>query len=475
MPPVILVTNDDGVHAAGLAALAAALEDLGDVYVVAPDREQSAVGHALTLHRPLRVTQMAERRFAVNGTPSDCVNLAVLGLLPERPVLVAAGINHGSNLGDDVTYSGTVSAAMEGTLLGVPSMAVSRGDAADSGFESAGAVARLVASRVLVEGLPAKTLLNVNVPSGPASGIKMTRLGHRVYREEVVRETDRGGAAGMERRSGLGHGRRESRPGQRDAAAPRPDPLRRARAHGGLGVGPQLAAEEAAAVIEARRRPGAVATGEQRYGRERERMVAEQLVKRGISDPAVLEAMRNVPRHLFVDEALRDRAYGDHPLPIGDGQTISQPFMVARMTELLQLTGREKVLEIGTGSGYQAAVLSRLAARVCTIERIPRLAARARQVLESIGASNVWVRAADGTMGWVDEAPFDRIVVAAGGPSVPPPLVDQLADGGRLVMPVGPEDAQRLKIVDKRGGQTQESEDSGCVFVKLIGKYAWEA
>jgi protein-L-isoaspartate(D-aspartate) O-methyltransferase len=218
-----------------------------------------------------------------------------------------------------------------------------------------------------------------------------------------------------------------------------------------------------------------VATGEQRYGRERERMVAEQLVKRGIADPAVLEAMRNVSRHLFVDEALRDRAYGDHPLPIGDAQTISQPFIVARMTELLRLTGREKVLEIGTGSGYQAAVLSRLAARVCSIERIPKLAARARQALEAIGASNVWVRTADGTMGWADEAPFDRILVAAGGPSVPPPLVDQLAEGGRLVMPVGPEDTQRLKIVDKQGGQTRESEDSSCVFVKLIGKYAWEA
>jgi protein-L-isoaspartate(D-aspartate) O-methyltransferase len=204
-------------------------------------------------------------------------------------------------------------------------------------------------------------------------------------------------------------------------------------------------------------------------------MVAEQLVSRGIADPAVLEAMRNVPRHLFVDEALRDRAYGDHPLPIGDAQTISQPFIVARMTELLRLTGREKVLEIGTGSGYQAAVLSRLAARVCSIERIPKLAARARQALEAIGASNVWVRTADGTMGWADEAPFDRILVAAGGPSVPPPLVDQLAEGGRLVMPVGPEDTQRLKIVDKQGGQTRESEDSGCVFVKLIGKYAWEA
>ncbi|HUO64960.1 MAG TPA: protein-L-isoaspartate(D-aspartate) O-methyltransferase [Terriglobales bacterium] len=228
-------------------------------------------------------------------------------------------------------------------------------------------------------------------------------------------------------------------------------------------------------MIGRRHEPGTVATGEARYGRERERMVAEQLVKRGIADPRVLEAMRSVPRHLFVDEALRDRAYGDHPLPIGEGQTISQPFMVARMTELLRLTGREKVLEIGTGSGYQAAVLSRVAARVCTVERIGKLAARARQTLESIGVSNVWVRTADGTVGWADEAPFDRILVAAGGPSVPPPLLEQLAEGGRLVMPVGSEDAQRLQIVDKIGGATRGREDSSCVFVKLIGKYAWEA
>ena len=190
MPAVILVTNDDGVHAPGLAALASALDELGDVYVVAPDREQSAVGHALTLHRPLRVTAIGERRFSVNGTPSDCVNLAVLGLLPERPILVAAGINHGSNLGDDVTYSGTVSAAMEGTLLGVPSMAVSQSDPETGTLEGAQAVAKLVASRVLVEGLPSKTLLNINVPAGPLAGIRMTRLGHRVYQEKVVRETD---------------------------------------------------------------------------------------------------------------------------------------------------------------------------------------------------------------------------------------------------------------------------------------------
>jgi len=190
MPAVILVTNDDGVHAPGLAALASALDELGDVYVVAPDREQSAVGHALTLHRPLRVATVGERRFSVNGTPSDCVNLAVLGLLPERPVLVAAGINHGSNLGDDVTYSGTVSAAMEGTLLGVPSMAVSQSDPETGTLDGAQAVAKLVASRVLVEGLPGKTLLNINVPAGPLAGIRMTRLGHRVYQEKVVRETD---------------------------------------------------------------------------------------------------------------------------------------------------------------------------------------------------------------------------------------------------------------------------------------------
>jgi protein-L-isoaspartate(D-aspartate) O-methyltransferase len=204
-------------------------------------------------------------------------------------------------------------------------------------------------------------------------------------------------------------------------------------------------------------------------------MVEQQLRGRDVVDERVLAAMDRVPRELFVPERLRRRAYEDAALPIGEGQTISQPFMVARMTELLRLTGREKVLEIGTGSGYQAAVLSRVAARVCTVERIAKLAARARQTLESIGASNVWVRAADGTVGWADEAPFDRILVEAGGPSVPPPLLEQLAEGGRLVMPVGPEDAQRLQVVDKIGGAARVSEDSSCVFVKLIGKYAWEA
>ncbi|HEU5319293.1 MAG TPA: 5'/3'-nucleotidase SurE [Methylomirabilota bacterium] len=185
---VLLVTNDDGVHAPGLLALAEALGELGEVHVVAPEREQSACGHALTLHRPLRVQQVGERRWSVNGTPSDCVNLAVLGFLPERPVLVASGINHGANLGDDVTYSGTVSAAMEGTLLGVPSLAVSLVDGGD--FAQAARVARLLAMRTLVSGLAPKTLLNVNVPAGAPHGVRLTRLGHRVYSEKVVEQTD---------------------------------------------------------------------------------------------------------------------------------------------------------------------------------------------------------------------------------------------------------------------------------------------
>jgi protein-L-isoaspartate(D-aspartate) O-methyltransferase len=204
-------------------------------------------------------------------------------------------------------------------------------------------------------------------------------------------------------------------------------------------------------------------------------MVEEQLVRRGITDARVLEAMRKVPRHLFVEEALRDRAYGDHPLPIGEGQTISQPYIVAIMTQLLHLTGSEKVLEIGTGTGYQTAVLAELARRVCSVERIASLAARARATLEAMGYTNVWVRTADGTFGWPDEAPFDRILVSAAAPAVPEPLFEQLVEGGRMVLPVGDPFAQTLTVVDRVGGEKKISADSGCVFVKLIGKYGWEA
>jgi protein-L-isoaspartate(D-aspartate) O-methyltransferase len=212
-----------------------------------------------------------------------------------------------------------------------------------------------------------------------------------------------------------------------------------------------------------------------RYARERDRMVDEQLTGRGITDARVIVAMRRVPRHRFVQEALRARAYGDHPLPIGEEQTISQPYIVGLMTSLLELSGREKVLEVGTGSGYQTAVLAVLARRVCSIERLPRLAERARAMLESLGCDNAWVRVGNGTLGWPDEAPFDRIIVTAGGPAIPPPLVQQLAEGGRLVLPVGSAENQILTVVDNAGGEIRQRTHGECKFVKLVGKYAWEA
>jgi protein-L-isoaspartate(D-aspartate) O-methyltransferase len=214
---------------------------------------------------------------------------------------------------------------------------------------------------------------------------------------------------------------------------------------------------------------------EARLARERERMVDEQLARRGITDARVLDAMRRIPRHRFVEEGLAHGAYEDHPLPIGEGQTISQPYIVAFMSSLLELSGREKVLEVGTGSGYQTAVLGALARRVCSIERLPRLAERARGILEGLGVANVWIRVGNGALGWPDEAPFDRILVTAGGPSVPPPLVEQLADGGRLVLPVGSAEDQVLTVVERAGGETRTRQHGECKFVKLVGKYAWES
>src|SRR4030095_7582644 len=190
-------------------------------------------------------------------------------------------------------------------------------------------------------------------------------------------------------------------------------------------------------------------------------------------DERVLAVMRRVPRHLFVDEALRDRAYGDHPLPIGEEQTISQPYIVGFMTQLLELRGQEKILEVGTGSGYQTAVLAELARRVCTIERLPRLAERARGLLEQLGYDNVWVRVGSGTLGWPDEAPFDRILVTARGASHTPPLFQQLVEGGRMVVPVGDVANQTLTVVEKIRGEMKTRLCGECKFVKLVGSHAW--
>jgi protein-L-isoaspartate(D-aspartate) O-methyltransferase len=205
----------------------------------------------------------------------------------------------------------------------------------------------------------------------------------------------------------------------------------------------------------------------------RENMVAHQLAARDIRDPRVLEAMRTVPRHLFVEEALQDSAYEDYPIPIGEGQTISQPYMVALMTELLDLNDESVVLEIGTGSGYQAAVLAQLAKQVYSVERIGKLAAKARIVLDQIKCYNVQIRVGDGTLGWSDYAPYNGIVVTAGAPAVPEALIEQLADNGKLVIPVGNRFSQVLQITTKHANRLDTTTSCHCVFVKLIGKNGW--
>ena len=206
----------------------------------------------------------------------------------------------------------------------------------------------------------------------------------------------------------------------------------------------------------------------------RDLMVKTQLVPRGIKDERMLAAMKKVPRHLFVDEAMQHRAYDDSALPIGEGQTISQPYMVAVMTELLALHGTEKVLEIGTGSGYQAAVLAELVKEVYTVERITVLAKRAEGRYRELGYDNIHVKVADGTLGWPEASPFDRIIITAGTPKVPEPLLQQLADQGMLIAPVGDRFSQQIIKVRKIGEKVVEEYHTPCVFVPLIGEYGWK-
>jgi protein-L-isoaspartate(D-aspartate) O-methyltransferase len=205
---------------------------------------------------------------------------------------------------------------------------------------------------------------------------------------------------------------------------------------------------------------------------QRQRMV-EELAQRGVQDPATLQAMEEIPRHQFVEDAMRAKAYGDFPLPIGSNQTISQPYIVAFMTQALRLKGYERVLEIGTGSGYQAAVLSRLCQRVYTVERIHSLLGGARKMFDRLHYYNIASCIDDGTAGWPDKAPFDAVLVTAGGPTIPEPLIDQLADPGRMVIPVGNQEEQELRLLLKKYGKVQVSTIGRVRFVNLIGAHAW--
>jgi protein-L-isoaspartate(D-aspartate) O-methyltransferase len=210
------------------------------------------------------------------------------------------------------------------------------------------------------------------------------------------------------------------------------------------------------------------------FSRAKNRMVEDQIIARGIKDPRVIDVIRKISRHLFVEEALQSQAYSDYPLPIGHGQTISQPYMVALMTEGLDLKGHENVLEIGTGSGYQTAILAELAEKVYSIERIADLASRARRILDQLNCFNVEIKIFDGTYGWKDKAPFDAIMVTAGAPEIPQPLVEQLAVGGHMVIPVGEAGLQDLFRVTCEENEVVKKNLGGCRFVKLIGKYGWE-
>jgi protein-L-isoaspartate(D-aspartate) O-methyltransferase len=206
---------------------------------------------------------------------------------------------------------------------------------------------------------------------------------------------------------------------------------------------------------------------------QRRKMVEEQLGDRGIKDLRVQEVMSRVPRHLFTLDSLQHRAYGDTPLPIGENQTISQPYIVAAMTEALALKGHERVLEIGTGSGYQTAVVAELATQVFTIERINTLSRKAQQILEGLDYANIVFKMFDGTYGWPDQAPFDAIIITAAAKEIPKALINQLGDGGTLVAPAGGAVKQKLIVLTKKGDRVSKREIGDCKFVPLVGKYGW--
>jgi protein-L-isoaspartate(D-aspartate) O-methyltransferase len=207
------------------------------------------------------------------------------------------------------------------------------------------------------------------------------------------------------------------------------------------------------------------------YETLRNKMVQEQLISRGIQGEALLQAFLRIPRHLFIPETLKINAYSDFPLAIGEGQTISQPYIVALMTQHLDLTGNEKVLEIGSGSGYQTAILSELSKEVFSIERFESLAKKAASVLADLGRNNIQFRVGDGSVGWQEEAPFDRIIVTAASPKVPAPLIEQLKEGGKLIMPVGESYSQMLTKIEKINGKLISTDICACVFVPLVGKF----
>ena len=411
---------------------------------MAPAFEQSGVAHAVSYVRPMRLERLEERRFAVEGSPADCV-LAGPARDPQGrpPDLVLSGVNRGHNLAEDTLYSGTVGGAMEGALHGMRSIALSQyyGPLASGGDPFArGARAR---GRRWCAGCstappgrarPTRVFYNVNFPAVPAAAVH----GAARHRAGPPRRRDLRGAAARRaerahvpladprprqrrQRAGLGRARVPRRPHHRDAADRRPD---RARPDRAAGRGARIAEERAMDPAE------------------RQMQFVFSLRSRGVTNAEVLKAMEATPRIDFLEGIFRDRSFEDVPLPIACGQTISQPTVVGLMTQALEVDKRCKVLEIGTGSGYQAAILARLARRVYTIERHRRLARRARELFQKLGLHNITVVHGDGSLGLPEQAPFDRIIVTAAAEDAPQALIDQLRPGGIMVLPVGQSNAR---------------------------------
>ena len=461
----ILISNDDGIHAPGLEAAERIAHQISDdVWVVAPETEQSGASHSLTLTLPLRLRRIGPKRFAIQGTPTDCVMMAVLHLMKDgKPDLVLSGVNRGYNVADDVTYSGTVAAAMEGTALGIPSIAMSQScgdlDELSPPWACAEAHAPALIKRLIDVEWPQGVLLNINFPDLPPEQVTHVAVTTQGTRDQSMLRVDERVDARGQTYFWIGFKRLFKDPETgtdlhaiaqgRISVTPLHLNLTEMRQHERLAkfVDGPLAALESSGIAA----------------------LIGTLRREGVSDERVLAAIAQTPRELFVEEGYEREAFRDTALPIACGQTISQPYIVAYMSEALGVRDNMRVLEIGTGSGYQTAVLARLAKTVYTVERHLPLLKKAEARFKALGLNNIVARHADGFQGWGDEAPFDRIIVTAAFREVPKMLADQLGDGGILVAPVGYDSISQRLVKMVRTGQGMETETLlPVVFVPMV-------
>ena len=420
-----------------------------------PDREQSAASHALTLNRPLRMLKLRENEYIIDGTPADCVNLAILKLMKDnRPDLVVSGINFGPNLGDDVTYSGTVSAAFEGALLNSPSIAFSALVGENFSFERCAVVAEKLIRWALVSHRDPRIILNVNFPV-EFTGVRVARLGSRIYSEGIIERRTRG--AGPTTGSAAA-----SRPGI-PARAPTSKPCRKAASPSPRSTSISRITNRSRGSNRSR---SSLATQRRDDRAEQDREFAHQralMVQRHVADHGHQRRARAAGHARSAAASLRADARGREGVrrrSAADRRETDHLAAVHRRAHdrAARSHGQsEKVLEIGTGTGYQAVVLSKLCAKVFSIERVNELALRAVELIRTLKIYNASVKVFDGTYGWSDQAPFDRIIVAAAAPEVPEPLLQQLARTGKMVIPIGPEGNQRLARVMRVGTSTCRS------------------